>query len=67
MVKGVNDNLDNVVSYKDLPITVITSIIPFENILIYDGILTQFGIEMGNAFEEMITKDLESSIKYYHL
>ena len=41
MVKGLNDNIDNIISYKDLPSPVITSIIPFKNYLVYDGMFLE--------------------------
>ena len=67
MIKGINDNIDNIVSYQDLPQPVITSIIPFKNVLIYDGLLMQLGIKMGNGFEKTIEEEYSKSIKYYHL
>lgn len=67
MVKGVNDNLDNVISYKDLPVITTTTIIPFKGYLIYDGILNSYNINMGASFSEMIEKDYNKLMKYYHL
>lgn len=67
MIKGINDNLDNVISHKELPRPVITAIIPFKDVLIYDGVIINFGIKMGSNFEKIVMKDLENSIKYYHL
>lgn len=54
MIKGINDNLDNIISYKNLPQTVITTIIPFKNVLIYDGVFLNFEINMGNNFEKKL-------------
>ncbi len=67
MIKGINDNIDNIISYQDLPQTVITSIIPFKDVLIYDGLLMELGIKMGNGFENIIEEEYSKSIKYYHL
>ena len=67
MLKGINDNIDNVISYKDLPYPVITTIIPFKNYLIYDGMLLELSIKMGTSFERLVEKDYTNSIKYYHL
>ena len=53
MIKGINDNLDNVISYKDLPETVIMTILPFKDVLIYDGVIMNFGIKMGNTLTIM--------------
>lgn len=67
MVKGINDNIDNIIPYNELPYVTITSIIPFKGNLIYDGMLLEIGIKMGNGFEETIEKEYDSMMKYYHL
>ena len=67
MVKGLNDNIDNIISYKNLPYVTITSIIPFKNILTYDGMLLGLGVKMGNNFEDMVEKEYDNLMKYYHL
>ena len=58
---------DNIISYQNLPQTVMTSIIPFKNVLIYDGLLMELGIKMGTNFEKVIEEEYSKSIKYYHL
>lgn len=67
MVKGLNDNIDNVISYKDLPHIATTSIIPFKGVLTYDGMLLSMGIKMGNNFDKVIEEEYKNSMKYYHL
>jgi len=67
MIKGLNDNIDNVISYKNLPTPVMTSIIPFKNVLTYDGIFMEFAISLGNGFKKLVEEDYAKSIKYYHL
>lgn len=67
MIKGINDNLDNIISYEDLPHVAITSIIPFKNYLIYDGILIGLAIKMGNNMVKTIMDDYDKSMKYYHM
>ena len=67
MVKGLNDNIDNIISYKDLPYVAVTSIIPFKNVLTYDGILLGIGVKMGNSFYDMVAKEYDNMMKYYHL
>ena len=67
MVKGLNDNIDNIISYKDLPFVAETSIIPFKGVLIYDGMLLGMGIKMGNSFDKCIEEEYQNSMKYYHL
>ena len=67
MIKGLNDNIDNIINYQKLPQPVMTSIVPFKNVLIYDGLLMQLGIEMGSNFEKIVDDEYSKSIKYYHL
>ncbi len=67
MIKGINDNLDNIISYKDLPLPVITSIIPFKNVLIYDSIFVTLSLKFGNDFIKIVEEDYKNSMKYYHL
>ncbi len=67
MIKGINDNIDNILSYQNLPVVVTTSIIPFKNFLIYDGIFYEFSISLGSNFTNMINQDFQKSLKYYHL
>lgn len=67
MLKGINDNIDNIISYKKLPQPVMTLIIPFRNKLIYDGILLEIDIKMGVSFERKVEAEYEKAIKYYHL
>lgn len=67
MVKGLHSNIDEVISPEKLPTPVITTIIPFKNILTYDGILVELGIKMGSSIKSLIEKDYAKSMKYYHL
>lgn len=67
MVKGLNDNIDNIISYKDLPYVVVTSVIPFKNVLTYDGMLLGMGVKMGNSFDDIVEKEYDNMMKYYHL
>ncbi len=67
MVKGLNDNIDNVIPYTELPDMVMTSIIPFKGNLVYDGMLLGANIKFGNSFEEMVEKEYTTKMKYYHL
>lgn len=67
MIKGVTSNIDQIVPYKKLPHMVITSILPFKNQLIYDGIFMSSEINFGLDFQRAIEKEYENSLKYYHL
>ena len=67
MIKGLNDNIDNLLPYTELPDIAMTSIIPFKNNLVYDGMLLGTNIKLGNNFEEMVEKEYTTKMKYYHL
>ena len=67
MVKGLNDNIDNIISYRQLPYITVTSIIPFKGVLVYDGMLSGIAVKTGNSFEDIIEKEYNNMIKYYHL
>ncbi len=68
MIKGLHDNLDQIVSYKELPCFVVTAIMPFADIIIYDGIFqTSFNISLGNEFDRMVEEELKKRKRIYHL
>ena len=67
MVKGVNDNIDNIISYKQLPHPVRTSIVPFKDVLVYDGMLFGLDIDFGGTdFNKIVEKEYKKeNIKVY--
>ncbi len=67
MVKGLNSNIDNIIPYDRLPNVSITSIIPFKDTLVYDGMLLEIDVKMGNEFEEMVEREYDLMMKYYHI
>ncbi len=67
MVKGLNCNIDEVIPYDELPYIVMSTIIPFKNNLVYDGLIFQIPIVMGDEFEKLVEKEYDSKMKYYHL
>ena len=67
MIKGLYDNIDEIVSYKDLPQPVMMTIMPFKDQLIYDGLIQPLNIKMGSDFEKTINNEILNSIKYYHM
>jgi len=67
MIKGIRDNIDNIINYKDLPKPIITTLLPFKENIIYDGIINEFPIQLGENFNKMIEVNLNKNIKYYHL
>ena len=67
MVKGLNDNIDNIIPYQELPYVVTTSIIPFGDVLVYDGLLSSINVKMSIGFDDVVDKEYDQKMKYYHL
>lgn len=67
MIKGLNANIDEIISYENLPLPVMTSIIPFKGVLVYDGMFMELGVRSGNEFAKLVEEDYAKAIKYYHL
>ena len=67
MVKGLYDNIDQVISYSKFPIFVTTTIIPFKENLIYDGLIQTVNISFGPEFSNLADKQYNELMKYYHL
>lgn len=67
MIKGINSNIDEVISYKQLPYIVRTTILPFNNKLIYDSLFMSFSINLGLGFKQTIEKEYPTLMKHYHL
>ena len=67
MVKGLNDNIDNIITYDKLPCFVETSLIEFNGNIVYDGIISSYPITFGINFVKTVEKEYNKSMKYYHL
>ncbi len=67
MIKGINVNIDEIISYSSLPVPVITSVIPFKDYLVYDSMLSEIPVNLGVNFEKTVEKEYSSMMKYYHL
>lgn len=67
MVKGLTVNIDTIIPYNELPYPVITSIIPFKNVLVYDSQLIELSIKFGNEIYKVIENEYLKSPKYYHI
>lgn len=67
MVKGLNGNIDEIVSYKDIPTPVLTTLLPFKEYIVYDGILLAGNTNLGYEFEKTIKEIYDDCKKYYHL
>lgn len=67
MIKGLNCNIDQVIPYQDIPCIIITSLLPYDDVIVYDGMLSTFPISMGTSFNKLVEKEYEEDMKYYHL
>ena len=67
MVKGLNDNIDNIISYKNLPCFTETALIQFQDTIVYDGLLSSYPIDFGIGFTKTVEKEYNNLMKYYHL
>ena len=67
MIKGLTCNIDEVIEYETLPAPIVMIILPFKDVLVYDGMIATYTIKMGATMEEMVMADYNKSIKYYHL
>ncbi len=67
MIKGLYQNLDEVLHKRKLPISAVMAIMPFKDVIIYDGILGFTDLKITSRFENMVKNKLENNIKLYHL
>lgn len=67
MVKGVTSNMDEVVTSKELPIMIDTTLVQYRDKIIFCSLLKTSDIKLGNDIKEVIYKDYLSAIKCYHL
>ncbi len=68
MVKGLRANFDEIFSSSSLPMAVMTSILPFKGNIVFDGIIMEYNINLGNGdFMEIVRESCEDFPKYYKL
>lgn len=67
MVKGINDNIDNIIAASSLPTFVETTLLPFKGNIIYDGIFSGYNVTIGSGISKQIEEEVKNNIKYYHL
>ncbi len=67
MVKGIRDNIDNVLLSRKFPIIVNTTLLMFKGNIIYNSFFKQTTIGFGNDIKEMALKDMAKALKYYHM
>lgn len=67
MVKGVRADLDKILNPGDLPKIIKTTLLMFHGNIIFNGFLAPAEIVFGNDFREMVLKEYQTAMKYYHL
>lgn len=67
MVKGLYDNLDNIIDSNQMPMIVETTLLPFQNQIIYDGLLTQADVSLGPNHVSRVYKEYTTGQKIYSL
>ena len=69
MVKGIRANIDEIVSSKNIPIVISTSLLMFKNNIIFNSFLINCtaNIDLGNNFKELLINETKDSMIYYHL
>lgn len=67
MMKGVNDNFDNIIDINELPTVVSMTLLMFKDNIIFSTIFSAYSIDLGNSFRKMVIDESNKAMKYYHL
>lgn len=69
MVKGLNSPIDEVILYNRLPYLAMTTLLPFKDQIIYDGILSSYGnnLDISPKMKMELINSLKAAPKIYHL
>lgn len=69
MVKGLNSPIDEVILYNRLPYLAMTTLLPFKDQIIYDGILSSYGnnLDISSKMKMELINSLKAAPKIYHL
>ena len=69
MVKGLNSPIDEVILYNRLPYLAMTTLLPFKDKIIYDGILSSYGnnLDISSKMKMELINSLKAAPKIYHL
>lgn len=67
MIKGIRTNLDNLIDPDDIPVMIKTTLLMFNNKIIFNGIFSLYQISFGNDLKEQVIEDMHKTMKYYHL
>lgn len=67
MIKGLNCNIDQIIPYQQVPCFITTSLVEYKGNIVFDGIISAYPINFGVHITEMVEKDYNHLMKYYHL
>ena len=67
MVKGITCNIDEIIPNKELPVPIITAILPFKGQIVFDSVLTAQPIKIGATMRENIIEETNNNKKIYKL
>lgn len=69
MVKGLNAPIDEVIYYNNLPYPSFTTLLPFKDKIVYDGLLSSYSesITMSSTIKNNIIKEAKDLERVYHL
>ena len=62
-VTGLYEEIENVLKSSDFPMLVQTTLLPFENKVVYHGFLSHMPITMGEGMRDMIEKEIEEALQ----
>lgn len=65
MVKGIRDNLDNILKDNKLPMAISTTLLMFKNNIVYNGFLSVIPIEFNSDFKRSVLEDVQNAKKCY--
>ncbi len=67
MVKGIRDNLDNILNVNNLPIILETTLLMFKDKIIYNGFVGQINMGFGTNLKKTVLEEIKTALVYYHL
>ena len=59
-IKGLTNNIDEIIDNDDMPRFVTTAILPFKGYIIYDGLFTMADISLGLTFKKSVRNALKN-------
>ncbi len=67
MVKGIRTNIDVIINKLDLPMIVITALVPFKDMIVFDSIIQQIPIGIDGDMQEYVENIVQTAEKKYKI